>query len=374
MMEMSGLGVGDTLSSNMSTIMDEALNISCQELQVKGLPLPLSPTTANTIRFIQSAYYIASFVLGMSLNTFLISLMVCNKRLKTITYFHASQIIVLDIANAIAILPTSAVNALVGSFVFTGLCPLLGLLLVFLSICRTSLMAMLVVDRFCTVFMPFRYGKRRTIVVTATSVASWIIAMVVSLAPLPGLLDCYEFQRLVWLCTPGEGCNYTNACTAFRSFLTTSLLLGSVVAFLLYSALLIKAKQIRHKIEASESTMTNQSQDERDEVKQRGLRERRANTTFFFLSLALVGVILVPFIFTTIGNLALTSFSSKPSTPAYIIISIIARSVFALLVIFDPIVIMRNPEVREVIGAIRAKMRGRVKCDRTSTTQTTTLS
>ena len=157
---------GWTLSINTTSILDELMNatnstsarLTCHEVQVKGLPLPLSPMTANVIRSLQIIYYITSFVVGMVLNTFLISIMATNKRLKNVTHWYATQIIVLDLANALVIFPTSAVNAIVNSFPFTGLCSILGSVATFLPICRSLLMAMLVMDRFCMVFMPFRYN------------------------------------------------------------------------------------------------------------------------------------------------------------------------------------------------------------------------
>ena len=86
--------------------------------------------------------------------------------------------------------------------------------------------------------------------------------------------------------------------------------------------------------------MENKTPEEREEIKKRKLRERRANMTFFILFLALVGVFMVPFVFFTFGNLALNSLHFSPPPPAYTIIAIISRSCFVSLIILDPIVIM----------------------------------
>ena len=279
---MSGSIPGWIFSTNTITSMlaDELMNFTnssisaeptCHEIQVKGLPLPLSPTTADIMRSLQIIYYIASFLLGMALNTFLISIMATNKKLKQVTYWYAGQITVLDLLNAMVIFPTSAVNAIANSFPFTGLCSVLGLMATFLPICKSLLMATLVVDRFCTVYMPFWYNNNQTKVVAATSLIAWVVAMILSLILATGLLDCYAFQQFTWSCQLGEGCLHQAACTAFRTFVTTTLTLGSLVAFLLYCVLLIKARKIRNRIEAS---MANErSQEEREEIRKRRLRE-----------------------------------------------------------------------------------------------------
>ena len=278
--EMSGSGPGWIFSTiSITSILDDDLmnvtnsstsdELTCHKVQVKGLPLPLSPTTADVMHSLQIIYYIGSFLLGTVLNTFLISIMATNKKLKQVTYWYAGQIIVLDLANAMVIFPTSAVNAILNSFPFTGLCSILGLVATFLPICRSLVMAMLVVDRFCTVYVPFWYNRNQTKVVIFTSLVAWIVAMIFSLIPATGLLDCYAIQRFTWSCQLGIGCLHQAACTAFRTIITTTLTLGSLVAFLLYCVLLVKARKICNRLEAS---MDNKSQEER-EIRKRRLHE-----------------------------------------------------------------------------------------------------
>lgn len=364
---MSGSGLVWPLSTNINTtsILDDAMNATdnntCHDIQVKGQPLPLSTTAAAVMRSLLTIYYIGSFLLGLFLNGSLILIITRNRKLRNITFSLALQIVIVDFAHALVIYPTSAVNAIIGHFAFTGLCPTLGLVITFLRIARSCLMAMLVIDRFCTVFSPFWYNRNRQRLVVINSLVAWIVAMIVSLIPFSGLLDCYTFRQYTWACHLGEGCSYQVICTAYRTLVTVMVSLGLVFVLVLYVALLIKAKKIRNKI-SLEVAMANESQDIREESRRTALRERRANTTFFILFLALIGSLSTPFLFVTFGNVALSvlNLSRSPSPPAYTILAILARAPYVSLIILDPIVIMRHPEVREVIEKIKAKVKGKL--------------
>lgn len=362
---MSGSALEWPPSTNITSILDDVMNVTdnstCHDIQVNGQPLPLSPTAAAIMRSLLIIYYIGSFVLGLFLNGSLILILTRNRKLRNVTFSFALQIVIVDFAHALVIYPTSAVNAIVGHFAFTGLCSTLGLVVTFLRIARSCLMAMLVIDRFCTVFSPFWYNRNRPKLVVINSVVAWVLAMIVALVPISGLLDCYTFRRYTWACHLGEGCSHQIICTAYRTLVTATVSLGLVLVLLLYVALLIKAKKIRNKI-SSEVAMANKSQEVREESRRIALCERRANTTFFILFLALIGSLSTPFLFVTFGNVALSvlNLSRSPPPPAYTILAILARAPYVSLIILDPIVIMRHPEVREVIKKVKAKVKGKL--------------
>lgn len=220
---MSGSGLGWPSSTNINTtsIFDDVMNATdnstCHEIQVKGQPLPLSPTAAAVMRSLLTIYHIGSFVLGLFLNGSLILIITRNRKVRNITFSFALQIVIVDFAHALIIYPTSAVNAIIGHFAFSGLCPTLGLVITFLRIARSCLMAMLVIDRFCTIFSPFWYNRNRARLVVINSLVAWIVAIIVSLIPFSGLLNCYTFRQYTWACHLGEGCSYQVICTAYRT-------------------------------------------------------------------------------------------------------------------------------------------------------------
>ena len=339
---------------------DNTTSLSCREIQERGFPLPLEQTTADLIRSLQVCYFIVSLLVGTGLNVFLIVIIIRYKRLHTITLRCALQIIVVDLAHAVIIYPSSATNAIAGTLVFRGLCSVLGFIITLFRIARAMLMTMLMVDKFCTVYLPFWYNRNRVKMVVITSLMSWVVSILVALVAVSGLLDCYTFQQFTWACQLGEGCANRVACTTFRTILTTTMTVGLFIAFLLYAALILKARKIRNRIATTTNGVegvSNGSIAARKMAQRDRVRERRANTTFFILFLSLVGVSFFPYLFFTFGNIALDSLNLNPPPPAYIILAIIARSPYVSLIIWDPIVILRNGEVREVVTSIKAKLK-----------------
>lgn len=104
---------------------------------------------------------------------------------------------------------------------------------------------------------------------------------------------------------------------------------------------------------------SNESADVREIVKRNKKREQRANTTFLILFIALVGVTFPTYIVLSLGNVALNALSVRPQPAGYTIISILLASLYILIFVMDPIVIMRNQDVREVVQIIVDKLRRR---------------
>ena len=139
------------VNSTNLTDNDTTLELTCQQRQLEfGLiPLRLSPDTANVLRYMQVTYYIICFPFGVFLNLLIISLILRFKKLQTLTFVLALQIILCDLTHAVIVFPTSAANAIADRFVFTGLCPVIGFVLFYVRIARTYFMFVLALDRFC---------------------------------------------------------------------------------------------------------------------------------------------------------------------------------------------------------------------------------
>ena len=350
----SGSGmINGTISDNTSSA---AGGLTCQQRQELGAPLPLPMTTAEALRYIQIIYYTINFPIALFLNAFVVYLIARYKTLHKITFYLALQITIVDLANAIVVYPTTLANLIAAEFVFTGLCSTLGVFFVFLRTARNLFMMVLVVDRFCLIFLPFWYSRHRVKVVIPLSITAGMIPFILAILPASGILDCYGFQRLTWSCVIGPGCTNVVGCTTHRTFVTTSTLIGVYVAFLLYLALLVKARKLQNKVAISTS---NENPEDRQIEKQKRQRERQANTTILILFIALVGVSFPGYLFFTFGNITLKSLNVQPPPAGFIIAAIVSRSIFALITVTDPIVIMRNQDVKEVLQQIFAKLRKR---------------
>jgi hypothetical protein len=316
--------------------------------QEQGSPLPITVTTANILRYIQVIYYMICLPTAVFLNTFVISIVIRFKQLHTLTFYFSLQIIIIDLLNAAIIFPSSAANAIADRFIFTDLCNTFAIFISFFRFARNMLMFVLVVDRFCTVFLPFWYNSRRPKSITVLSIVAWIVTMIFIV--INASLGCYQFQRSIWTCFLGTGCRNRTFCGAFAIIFTAVMNVSSFISFLLYVALRQKAKKLRNRVLPS-SSGDNESIEEAWERERRRKSERRANTTFFILFTAILGVTFPAYLMSIFGEAALYIFEDTPPA-AYTIVTVLLRGTPNLITVLDPIVIMRNQDVREVIRII----------------------
>ena len=345
---------GSVLEDNTTS----ATDLICRQEQ--GSPLPLSITTANILRCIQVVYYLMCFLVAVLLNTFVIMIVIRFKQLHNLTFYFSLQIIIVDLTNTVIIFPHAAANAIADKFIFNGLCNTLGFFISFFRFARNTLMFVLVVDRFCAIFLPFWYNKHRSKAITLLSVAAWTLTMIFIL--ITASLGCYQFQRFTWSCSLGIGCKNTTICTAYTTLFIAVVNVMAFISFLFYLALLYKAKKHRNRIVPSQLG-DNDNAEAREIERRRAKSERRANTTFFILFTAIMGVTFPTYLTAIFGDATLYILEATPPT-AYTIILVLLRATPNLITILDPIVIMRNQDVREVIQTIMAKLRKRRREER----------
>ncbi len=201
-------------------------------------------------------------------------------------------------------------------------------------------MFVIVCDRFCTVFMPFKYQRIRQKVIIPLNISAVLVTAIITVIPIA--LDCMDFNRIAWYCTPQKGCKNPDSCQLLLIAVgPLSIVIGSYVPMVMYIIMFIKARRPRNQISTGIL--------ETEEVLIRKRNERKANTTFLLLFLALFGVTAVPFLFYITSG----PFIGEETSDAYILPRYIFRLVFSLLPIIDPIAIMRNQEVRKALKSLR---------------------
>ena len=329
-----------------------SMDLICSQEQ--GSPLPITMTTANILRYIQVIYYMICFPTAVLLNTFVITIVIRFKQLHDITFYFSLQIIIVDLLNAAIIFPSSAANAIADKFIFTGLCNTVGFFISFFRFARNMLVFVLVVDRFCAIFLPFRYNNHRSKLITGFSIIAWTITMIFILIDVT--LGCYKFQRFTWTCSLGVGCKTKSTCRVYAAVFICVVNVATLVSLSLYSALLHKAKKVRNRVLPLSSG--NYDDLEARERERRRKSERRANTTFFILLIAIVGVTFPTYLISVLGDVVLYIFEATPPA-AYTIALVVLRGTPNLSTILDPIVIMRNQDVRDVIQIIVDQFKSR---------------
>ena len=321
--------------------------------------LSVSPTAAEVVRYIQGVYYITAFPIGVLLNVISIVLIAKFKKLHSTSFYLILQVIVADFFNALLLYPVAGANIIANVWVFgSGLCQVLALSLFFLRYARNLLMLVLATDRLCTIFLPFWYSRHQVHVVVPMSIVAWFLSFVVALIPVYGILGCYEFQRVTWICDFGNGCSYPIHCSRYRTGSVTVVNIGMIISLVMYLVLYCKARQLKKKTHVvpspaqSGERSNSGSSDSGDSttVIIRNKFEKRATTTYILLFIALFGVSFPAFLFFVVGSSVISELDIWPPPEGYIITSIITRSMFSLLVVIDPITLMRNADVREVIS------------------------
>ena len=342
--------------------------LSCLEIQHEvGIPLHVSATVADLLRYSQIIYFLITLLPGVFMNTLVIVLVAKFKKLKTATFYLALQVIVVDLLHAVILLPSSTANAITKRNIFSHYCSILGAIVFFLRSVRTFIMTVLVIDRFCFVFMPFWYPRNRVKKTVTLSLLAWITALVLSVIPCSELLDCYSFQQYTWTCTMSVGCTHQKACTVYNTSTVIFMRVINIIGLLLYLMLYFKAKKLRNRIE--DSSLQNL-----DARLERGRQERRANTTFLLLFVALIGVSFPASFFNQAMNLQQISTTVLKISMDIIFqfLTVLAQTLHSILVIIDPIVILRDKDAKEVVlKCIRKIQKSTRPSQETSTHQQT---
>lgn len=335
-MDMLGSGVAD---GNFTEV--DNLTLTCAARYIQGpVVLPYSSALTTTVRVIQSIYFIVVMFAGTFLNTLVIALVAKYKKLQTLFFLVSLQVVVLDLFLSVLIL-TTPITSIAKKWLFGEyVCAITGLLLSITTLTRTLLMFVFVIDRYLAVFWPYFYPKYKLKVIVTLSVAAWVLCTLLSIAMLPGLLDCYRFSSTGMVCVVSSRCN--NYCSIYaRTYSIVILAPATILPVLFYAGLYHKAKKIR--IEMTSHTDTTGANKIRNEWK--------ATITFSLLFVTLF-VLILPVAVVSIVIIAISS-GGELSPVAYTVL--VANSgLILLLVITDPIVIMRNPDMKEVLFEIKA--------------------
>ena len=314
--------------TNNSNAMD---NVSCAQRFIQGpVTLPYSHTFSTTVRVLEGVFFAFNAVVGTLLNGLVIFLVARYKKLQKYTFLVTLQVVALNLMISLLCLLSMANVVANRWWLGSHVCAAVGVFFVTTTVTRAFLMFVFVIDRFLSIFWTFSYPKYRTRVSVALSVASWLISFIIALIPVPGMLDCYSFRETSQLCVLNSGCS--SSCTLFISVVLGGIsLLLSILPICFYAALYCKARKMQEKMPAMKGAW-------------------KATTTFFLLFLT-VFVLTLPSLFVSIAISAIYSFHPLP--PAVYVLHVSASVLIYLVVVTDPIVIMRHRDVIEVLLTIR---------------------
>ena len=318
--------------ANFTEVSNVSLSCLEESVQASEMQLPYSSTLMKATRGVLALFYIILIFVGTYLNSSVIVLVAKHKKLQTLSFAIALQVVVLDLLLSLT-LAVNLVSAIVGEWVFgEHLCAFIGIATSIIPLMRSFLMFVFVIDRFLSVFLPFSYPKHKVKVASSLCVLCWALSIVANAIMLPGLLGCYHFSNQSWNCGYSAGCS-DNCSTFIISYISLLVIPTTVLPIILYTALICKAKAMG---ETAATASDSSSQK----------REWKATITFSLLFLSVLVVVLP----STLLTLLIVKFAKDViSAPLYVISSLNA-TVYKFLVITDPIVIMRNQDVREILA------------------------
>ena len=326
--------------TNITTFNNETLTCAARNLNEEiTYSFTNSKSVIMILRSIQIIYNLLLILFGLPLNSMVICLIWKFKKLQNLSFIIALQVMVVNLVNLTFRIVPVLITTTTEKWLFgEHMCAILGCISLITIISRTMLMLVLVIDRFLTVSMPFSLPKHHHKIMWSVIVISWTISVLYSVAFVPGLLDCYTFVPSRWRCLVSPSCSYP-CVIAINIAQYVIIVPCCVVPLLLYIVLFLKARRFQNVI-PSVSNLT----DNGDAPK----REWRATITFFLMFITFFAVTIPS---TTVYVLSSTLFTVSDKPLWFIIVEVAVTYLFLLdlLVILDPIFIMRNRDVREMV-------------------------
>ena len=255
------------------------------------------------------------------------------KKLQTLSFLVSLQVAVLDWLLSISIFTGLSTN-IANKWLFGKYgCAITGFISFTSAVTRTFLMCVFVIDRYLAIVWPYFYPKHKFKVTVSLSIASWVFAVLVGIGMLPGLLDCYIFRPTAKVCGNSSLCSYS--CLIYIRIYSAITIPATILPVILYGCLYKIQKEL-----ASNAAAVNANY----------RKEWKATITFSLLFVTLIAVVL-PTIVTSLIIAAI--FPDGDYSPGAYTVLVVAASSILLLTITDPIVIMRDKDVKDVLSKIK---------------------
>lgn len=349
-----GDGRNETSASGEIPLHPEGPSICAERTITMSSLSPYSTAVNNTVIAIRIIWYGPLAVLGFLLNSFIIYLVAKHKKLQILSFGIALQIMAVNILMSVYLV-TVIITTLAGEWVLgTYACGVAAFLSFTFLMIRTGMMFIFVLDRFLSVFVPYFYPRYKKKIAVSLSVTFWVLIVVTNIALFPGILDCYGFSVVTNTCIMTRDCSQVCATFGLAYFIVVGLP-STVVPLIMYTALYCKARSLRNETVMTANAEVGGSEEERS-------RERRATVTFFLLFVSLFAVTVPTTLFQAIYS-DVTSDDQSPS-PGIYIMQVVCTQVIALLVLTDPVVVMRHKDVRDILSNMKTRLVQKWCCKR----------
>ena len=286
------------------------------------------------IDYLQAVVSVLIIVASLAINSTYIYLMIRCKQLQQRAFFLALVMVLINLMYTVLMMPVVVAVSIARKWLFgyDG-CQASGAIHSFYFITNMLIMAILTLDRAFTVFMPFFYARHGNKIAVCMCLTVFFVTICGSLATL--ILKCLAFHPAYKICIETSTCS-SGACGAFISFYVITVTFFCIaLALLPYIAMCLKARKLRQAIDIG------------NETAKLAFNMRIAKTVAIIISI-IIGVMVVGS--ATYGWAAI---GHTYTLEIYVVQSLVGRTISNGMTVTNPIIIMRNKDVRDAWKKIR---------------------
>ena len=286
------------------------------------------------------------------LTIFFMAVVVMNKELHKRTFIISLELLFLDLVLVLFLHFPIVTTAFAHKWIFGSVwCFITGAISSLVTYLRSSILFVLTLDRFLTVFYPFRYEKVARKVLTVISIIFFIICLTVAVIPA-FVKECYKFSSTALFCVSAGECNvskyvcYTNDTIGFIILL----IFGALLPIGMYIAMYIKAKKIQSSV-----PQLGECEIEANTINQyKHKSNQQAKTTVLILFVCLICLSFPLFI-----NIIYVALVNTATYHLYI--TYIINDLFFSFPIADAIILWRNRDIKDKLIAAFNKFKHKIK-------------
>ncbi len=309
--------------------------------------LPPSLGISNAVNIVQAVIAIIAMLIGLLINIYLLIVIIKFPSLHQRSLYLSLQIIIIEIVYHLIIPPTILVSSITGTWVFGEfMCNITGMVHDAFAMFRFSMMLVLTIDRFISIFKPFFYNAYGGHIAWSLSIVMWILTLIRVIIPVYGVLDCYNYIPTFKTCTVFSGCS--RECEIFTATSISFIVFtGVILSSCLYGIIFIRVRKIckHHSSIVVQTDHINKEGRVVIDVERAnaGIMKEKVIIIMFLLLISLIGGT-APAIVLYIISL----FFRKPDYVTFIINMVIGRTFFNFIPVFDSITFVRYRDVRQV--------------------------
>ena len=327
----------------------EAVNYTC------GLPPDFPPSLGIpvAVNYVQGVIALVTGILGLTLNAFVLMIIMKYRSLHQRLMYVAVQIIVVEILYSLTVPPAIFVSSIAREWLLgDAMCNILGIVNDGFAYFRFMMTFILTLDRFVSVFHPFVYERNSKKILFSLLALVYITTFFRVFLPITGVLGCYVYVSTNKICTA-----YSDCSTGCYYFVLLSIIcivfFGVAIPVCMYMVLFFKAYRVRKKSRCA--LTTDEISIKSDEDRRQSVisvdttvrpvsndRSFQVTLTMFILLMSVIGCTSPAFVLYFVQFVTL----HKNST-FFILIMLLGRTSFNSIPVVDAIAIMRDKQFKK---------------------------